>query len=375
MKWNHLVLGISVNQIEIELTSRCNASCPQCVRNDYGGSTWPSLPLVDIDLGTLIKSLAPIADQLEHIRLCGTYGDPCVYKKLIGLIDWLHQHSSCKITINTNASMHTPAWWTRLAQKLNDQDKVYFGIDGLEDTHHLHRKGTNFKKIIENLRAFNQAGGHSVWSFIVFEHNQHQIETAQALSQQLGCKQFAWKSTSRFVNKAHKLIEKSPVKNRVGEIIYWLRPASDIRYVNHGYNSFADLPKKYGSFENYVKSATISCMAKNSGSVYISAEGYLLPCGFLHDRFYGAESEQHTDRQKLFEMIQLAGGLDAVNIKNHAIIDIVQNSFFTEIENSWDRPDKLERCANQCGNESNLVYNANRELAKIWSGENQLKEK
>jgi MoaA/NifB/PqqE/SkfB family radical SAM enzyme len=116
-------------------------------------------------------------------------------------------------------------------------------------------------------------------------------------------------------------------------------------------------------------------MAKNSGSVYISAEGYVLPCGFLHDRFYGAESEQHTDRKKLFEMIQSAGGLDAIDIKNHDIIDIVQNSFFAEIENSWNRPDKLERCANQCGNESNLVYNANRELAKIWSGENQLKEK
>ena len=364
-----------VTQLEIELTSRCNASCPQCVRNDYGGSTWPTLPLVDIDLDTLIKSLTPIASQLEHVKLCGTYGDPCIYKHLTSVIDWLHQNSSCKITINTNAGMHTPAWWTRLANHLSDQDKVYFGIDGLEDTHHLHRKGTNFKKIIKNLQAFNQAGGRSIWSFIVFEHNQHQVDAAQSLSQELGCEQFAWKSTSRFVNKAHKLVKQSPVKNRNGKIVYWLHPTVDPRYVNSGYDSFADLPNKYGSFENYVKTTSISCMAKNDGLVYISAEGYLLPCGFIHDRFYGAETEQHADRQKLFDMISRTGGLDAINIKNYAIIDIINSRFFAELEHSWQGPDKLERCANQCGTESNLVYNANRELAKVWSGKNQLKEK
>ena len=361
-------------QLEIELTSRCNASCPQCVRNDYGGSVWSTLPLVDIDLDVLIKSLTPIVGQLEHVRFCGTYGDPCLYKNLISLIDWLHLHSSCKITINTNASMHTPAWWSRLAKHLNSQDKVYFGIDGLEDTHHLHRKGTNFNKIIKNLQAFNQSGGHSIWSFIVFEHNQHQVESSQVLSLELGCKQFACKSTSRFVNKSHKLIDQSPVKNRDGKIVYWLRPTVDPRYINTGYDSFANLPNKYGSFENYVKTTSIKCMAKNSGLVYISAEGYLLPCGFIHDRFYGAETEQHADRQKLFEMINQTGGLDAINIKNYAIMDIVRGSFFTALEKSWLGPNKLERCANQCGAESDLVYNANQSLAKIWSGKTHLTE-
>ena len=367
--------GISITQIEIELTTRCNASCPQCIRNDHGGKTWPTLPMVDIDLKTLTDSLTPIISQLDHIRLCGTYGDPCIYKNLIDLIVWIHQHSSCKITINTNASMHSPEWWINLAQHLNAQDKVYFGIDGLEDTHHLHRKGTDFKKIIKNLRAFNQAGGHSVWSFIVFEHNQHQVDEAQTLSHELGCEHFAWKSTSRFVNKEHKLVKESPVKNRNGKIVYWLRPTVDPRYINEGYNNFANLPNKYGSFENYIKTTTINCLAKHSEYVYISAEGYLLPCGFLHDRFYGEEVEKHADRQKLFDMINQTGGLDAINIKNHAIIDIVRNSFFAELEKSWHGPSRLERCANQCGEEINLLYSANRNLAKVWSGKNQLKEK
>lgn len=361
-------------QLEIEITSRCNASCPQCVRNDYGGNVWPTVPLVDIDIDILKQRILPIVDLIEHVKFCGTYGDPCISKQLISMIDWLHDNSSCEISINTNASMHSPAWWTRLATHLSKRDKVYFGIDGLEDTHHLHRKGTNFKKIINNLRAFNTAGGRSIWSYIVFEHNQHQVELARQLSQELGCEQFAWKSTSRFVNKAHQLIDKSPVKNRSGKIVYWLQPTTDSQYVNKGYNGFENLLEKYGSFENYTRTAKISCMAKNTGLVYISAEGYVLPCGFIHDRFYGAESEQHSDRQKLFDMIEQSGGLSAINIKNYAIIDIINSSFFETLQNSWAGPNKLERCANQCGTENSLVLDANKELIKVWSGNTHLKE-
>ena len=39
-----------ITQIEFELTTRCNASCPQCIRNYYGGKTWHTLPIVDLGL-------------------------------------------------------------------------------------------------------------------------------------------------------------------------------------------------------------------------------------------------------------------------------------------------------------------------------------
>lgn len=354
-----------ITQLEIELTSKCNASCPQCVRNYYGGSVWKNLPLVDIDLSALTTNIKSIVGDLEHIRLCGTYGDPCVYKHLIEFIDWVHANSNCKISISTNGSMHRTSWWTQLANHLREGDKVFFGIDGLSDTHHLHRKGTDFNKIISNLTAFNNAGGTSIWNFIVFKHNQHQVESARELSKQIGCHQFTWKSTSRFVDKTHTLVDRSPVMNRKDKVIYWLYPTNDQRYVNHGYDTFAKVISDHGSIAEYAKVADINCISKASGLVYIAAEGYVLPCGFLHDRFYGAESETHPDRQKLFDMIE---NLDQIDITNRDIQDIVSGEFFTRLEHSWRTPEMLERCANQCGTRNTLFEGANRDLSKSWTG-------
>ena len=89
-----------ISQIEIELTTKCNASCPQCVRNYYGAYTWPSLPIVDLDINTLKQSInSEIWENLDHLRLCGTYGDPCMHKDLIKIIKWIKTVSPTAITI------------------------------------------------------------------------------------------------------------------------------------------------------------------------------------------------------------------------------------------------------------------------------------
>ena len=66
-----------------------------------------------------------------------------------------------------------------LASIMRKPDKVIFAIDGLEDTNHLYRVNTNFNKIMENAKAFINAGGIARWDFIAFAHNEHQIEEAK----------------------------------------------------------------------------------------------------------------------------------------------------------------------------------------------------
>ena len=182
-----------------------------------------------------------------------------------------------------------------------------FGIDGLADTNHIYRKDTNFKKIVENLTAFNQAGGRSIWSFIAFQHNEHQVEEARLLSQQLGCFGFAVKTTTRFIDKQHNMIEKFPVMDRDKKIVYWLKPPTDPKYINPGYNSYEKSRNKYGNYENYLKNVDISCDARNKQYFHVSAEGYVLPCGWLVDRLYGYEAESHPDRKRMFDIIEQNG--------------------------------------------------------------------
>jgi len=353
----------NLSQIEIELTTRCNAACPQCARNFYGGKTWHSLPIVDLPLDTIIK-LQPHLKDITHIKLCGTYGDPCIHPDFYNIIDWIHENSNCSITINTNGSMHRTEWWSKLATKLRSGDKVHFGIDGLEDTHHLHRRGTSFNKIIKNLKAFNNAGGISIWNYIVFKHNQHQVEQARELSKKIGCDLFAVKSTSRFVDKTHNLIEKLGVKDRTGQTVYWLEPANGANYVNQGYNVI----KKINNYPEYLKTNPIHCQAKHTNYVTISAEGYVFPCGFLQDRMYGYEAESHSDRDKLLSMIDQSGGFDLINIDKTDLHEIVNGILFQSITNSWNNSDRLQRCAHQCGIEHRLFQHANKDLEKIWVG-------
>jgi MoaA/NifB/PqqE/SkfB family radical SAM enzyme len=340
-----------VHDLEIELTTKCNARCPQCVRNDHGGEIAPGLPLVDLDIPLLQSRIKSSLSNIKHVRLCGTYGDPCMHPQILDLVTWLVSHSDCRVTINTNGGMRNREWWQDLAHRLGDRGEVIFGIDGLEDTNHLYRADVKWSRLISNVQAFNAAGGNSTWMFLIFRHNQHQVETARAQAKLLGCKSFVIKSTARFLDKQHRMIDRSPVKNRQGDVVAWLEPTTVESFRNMGYEQPS---------ENH--DAAISCMAKRRRHLYISAEGYVLPCGWLHDRFYGVETEHTKDHDRLFQLINQSGGLDCISIHRHDLFDIKQAEFFRDLERSWQQQ-PLDRCKIQCGSFKTL-YDQN----NLWHG-------
>lgn len=364
-----------IKQIEIELTTKCNASCPQCIRNYFGSYVWPTLPIIDMDID-FFKECVPLETwkTLEHIKFCGTYGDPCMHKDLLDIVKWVKNCSSAAITINTNGGIRSKSWWCKLAGLLTaDKDKVFFGIDGLQDTNHLHRIGVTYNKVIENLTAFNQAGGNSIWSYLIFEHNQHQIEQARQLSRELGCSNFVCKKTSRFVNKTHELVEQTPVLDDKSEPIYFIRPATLPKYQNKGYEDFKLISNRYNGYQNYLKNTEIDCKAKRQQYIYISAEGDVFPCGFLSDRMYGYESENHRDHKTIMDMIESIGGRSKINLHHTSLKDIVYGDWFGAIEHSWS-DNSIQRCAHMCGKESTLLSYANTELYSVWSGDTFEKE-
>ena len=67
---------------------------------------------------------------------------------------------------------------------------IVFGSDGLSDTNHIYGRNTQWKFIMDSARTFIDAGGQAIWDFIVFEHNQHQVEKARTLSATLGFSKF-----------------------------------------------------------------------------------------------------------------------------------------------------------------------------------------
>src|SRR5207302_493437 len=168
----------AIREVHLEITSRCNAACPQCGRNDSLGRDNPELPLTELSLDD-VKALFPaeLVARLQHLYMCGNYGDALVARDTLEVFAWLRAlNPELRLSMLTNGSGRTGGWWRELARL---GVTVHFGIDGLEDTNHLYRRNTSWPRILESVRAFIGGGGRALWDYIVFRHNEHQIEEAR----------------------------------------------------------------------------------------------------------------------------------------------------------------------------------------------------
>ena len=190
--------------LHVEPTTKCNASCPGCPRNRYGFGVSENLVLQDLDPDVIIGRARELPN-LKTIHLCGNLGDPIAYKHLNELIDkavaqtrFFHQYlkvDKCwDVNIATNGSLRSVKWWQELGKKcsidLTNSHSVVFGIDGLADTSPIYRQGTNFNKVIDNAKAFIDEGGVAEWQYLKFKHNQHQVEEARKLAEDIGFNKF-----------------------------------------------------------------------------------------------------------------------------------------------------------------------------------------
>jgi MoaA/NifB/PqqE/SkfB family radical SAM enzyme len=75
--------------LHIELTSRCQASCPMCARNYHSGQENKNLPLDEISVDDF-KSIvnAEVLAQIEYIYFCGNYGDPIISNNLLEIVSY-----------------------------------------------------------------------------------------------------------------------------------------------------------------------------------------------------------------------------------------------------------------------------------------------
>ena len=149
-----------INHLHVELTTACNAHCPACGRNNGGFGLKDGFKIRDLPFERFIE----ICDTLPNLRilqLCGNLGDPLAAKRIMDVVDEAIKRNLV-INIHTNGSLKTTDWWRNLGEKLyNTKHAIIFGIDGLEDTHSIHRQGTSFTKIIENAKSFIDKGGNA----------------------------------------------------------------------------------------------------------------------------------------------------------------------------------------------------------------------
>ena len=185
----------NVKIVHFEPTTNCNAACPQCLRTRTEFEP-NELSLEDVKL----LFTPDVLMQLEKIYMCGNYGDPASARQTLEMYEYFRSvNTNLTLGMNTNGGIRFPDWWTRLAKVMNKpNDYVVFSIDGLEDTNHLYRRNVRWSKVMDNAKAFIDAGGSAHWDMLVFEHNKHQVDEAHKLAKDMGFNWFRAKVSRRF---------------------------------------------------------------------------------------------------------------------------------------------------------------------------------
>ena len=164
----------------IEATSKCTLECPLCDRTWFY-EKFKKREIHEIDIEMLKNFLGEEAE----VTFCGNNGDPIYHSRFLELCEELKKQNT-RISITTNGSGKSHAWWEKLCSILDSGDKVTFSIDGLEDTNHIYRKNAKWKTIMTGIEVCTRHSFKVVWKFIMFKHNQHQIQEVKKLAKELG---------------------------------------------------------------------------------------------------------------------------------------------------------------------------------------------
>lgn len=332
----------NIRSVHLEISSRCNAACPDCPRN-LRGIDIEHLGLYEVRDMSLSEAktifIPNFLRQINSIMINGNHGDFVTCRDGLDIVKYFKQiNSQLEINIQTNGSGQ-PKIWKELAGI--DGIIVNFAIDGLSDTHDIYRQYTNFDLILANAQTFIKAGGHAVWKMIPFDYNESQIDQARELSKTLGFRDFWLNNQGRDKmvvfdrhGKYKRTIGKPDLEIKDSKVLMEMF-VSGIKNSNH---------KKI--YEN-IKSQPIKCRVKNSSNqfsqIYIQSNGQVFPCcwtGRAPDTMINV-----WGNDQIHEICQDNNALD-VGIEKAV-------SWFESIENSWQIPEisqgRLLICNNTCG--------------------------
>jgi MoaA/NifB/PqqE/SkfB family radical SAM enzyme len=360
-------------ELDIELTNLCNASCPLCPRHiDTTSIVRPDMIFNQISLKQFEEWFdETFLSHIRHINFCGSYGDPTMAKDFLDIIYYIKKiNPLIHVTIFTNGGARNSEWWKKLGNLMKIGDNhVTFSIDGLKDTNHLYRRNIKWSNLIENVKSYTSTGAVAFWDFLVFKHNEHQIENAKQLSKKLKFKSF---NIKRAVGFEHSL--NVPVYNKKGKFIYELEAPTEEKYNNNkqlkkrisykkkldlsqynsyskGHNpiveqrtrSFKDKPAVYNKNKINCK----SIIPKKYSNLYISCDGIVFPCCYLGARYF-SENTTYEDNQ-LRKYIFNDNNLENLNLNKKSIKEIKKS-----LDKIFNINNEIILCKMTCG-EDNFI--------------------
>lgn len=327
-----------------------------CDRNENGGRDNRHITNAELSLEDCKKIFSPgFIRQLDTMYMCGNLGDPIVARDTLEVFKYFREHNDKMwLSMNTNAGAKDEEWWRSVANVFGRMGTCIFSVDGLSDTNHLYRQNVRWDKVEANMRAFIEAGGRARWDFIVFGHNEHQVDEARALADKWGVERFQVKKSGRFYTASDKSKDQHQAKNRKGEETQLIEKPKALDKQNLALLKQKEIEKTYGSMKEYYDGCKIQCKVAKEKNIFITAEGLLMPCCWTAGRMYKWWHKDYRVEQ-IWDFIDAAGGKEGIDVINNSLEDVMAGPMLKDIENSWAiegiKNGKLGVCAMKCGAE------------------------
>jgi MoaA/NifB/PqqE/SkfB family radical SAM enzyme len=388
-----------LSQLHIELTNACNAACPMCTRFHINSPLIrPDLEIDQITIDKFKKYFPPeVIKKLEIILFCGVHGDPGMARDLYEICEYIAEaNPTTAVRMNTNGGMRKPEFWAKLGELFSKQRKdhwrwlITFSIDGLEDTNHLYRRNVKWDSVMANSKAFIDAGGFADWDYLIFKHNEHQIDEAIALSKSTGFQNF-YPKKALGVDDGQRL-QRMSAMTRDGELDYWIDPPVDPKNRNlerpvdeqviqqfwkFDLDHYKKLKENKQTHNNYpervakvyeilaienneeLDRAEIKCKAKTmtgGKEIFVDNFGRVIPCCYIGTHLNGV----HSDSQSLqlhHEMSKY--GWEPFDLNKYSLKEVLEGHHLDRVfTDSWTKPSckegKMAYCANICGTYSRV---------------------
>jgi len=338
----------NIRELHVEITNKCNAACPMCDRNQFGGLPNPSRGLSEWDLKDIDKAFNNLPN-LKFVYFCGTHGDPIAAKHVFEAV-LAAKNAGAQIEMFTNGSLKTETWWRKFVDILDAGDRITFAIDGVE-TNHLYRQNTDVNKILKHLKIVCDSPVQTRWDYLVFKHNEHEMESSKTLAKNMGVDHFRFRRTPRFDR-----FNPYPVVNSNGDITHYLEPPNDPEYRHPSLKEMTDFLKQIktdpseslntlNEFRYIDKTLPdtdwkIECIYKESQKMYINSRMEVFPCCYISDQY---------ETFKTISNAELKYPIGELLLNQKSWKEILEHKFFKDLIQSWTQSNVIPRCIRTCG--------------------------
>ncbi|HNS00786.1 MAG TPA: radical SAM protein [Anaerolineae bacterium] len=176
-------------KIRLEASSACQLRCPSCpTAQGIIGKSAVGTGLLKFD------DFKALIDQNPGLREIGlsNWGEVLLNPQLVEILAYAHAHN-VRINLANGVNLNTASDEALEALVKYGVQEITVSIDGAsQETYQQYRVRGNFDTVIGNVRKINaykqQYGSQAPrlnWQFVIFGHNEHEINRVKALCQEL----------------------------------------------------------------------------------------------------------------------------------------------------------------------------------------------